>query len=320
MGFNFASVSYFSLASELDEEGRSRTIATMFFMMIISIIIMAIVIGRLVEPYTPQALQRAFFLAGGVAGVLGLLGLIGLEAPFAPVSSVAERHTWSEMARAIAGNPQARLFFVYLVLMLVAILGQDVLLEPYAAQAFGLPVRQTTRITSIWGVCFLLTLIVAGFIQRWMSQAAIARLGAWTALVGFVLISLSGLPALIAVFYIGVILLGLGTGFATVSNLALMLDMTTPESVGLYIGAWGMANAVSRLFGSVLSGAVRDLLTQATGDAVIGYVAVFAILGGLLLASLILLRRLDVRAFRERARQPAGLVEQAALAGEAHGG
>jgi BCD family chlorophyll transporter-like MFS transporter len=41
-----------------------------------------------------------------------------------------------------------------------------------------------------------------------------------------------------------------------------MLDMTTASKVGLFIGAWGMANAVSRLIGSILGGALRDLVAQ----------------------------------------------------------
>jgi BCD family chlorophyll transporter-like MFS transporter len=40
MGFNFATVAYFSLASEISpEQGRSKTTATMFFIMIVSIIL-----------------------------------------------------------------------------------------------------------------------------------------------------------------------------------------------------------------------------------------------------------------------------------------
>ncbi len=95
-----------------------------------------------------------------------------------------------------------------------------------------------------------------------------------------------------------------------------MLDMTTAEKVGLFIGAWGMSNALSRLLGSVLGGAVRDIFTNLTGNLITGYVVVFGIEAGLVLASLVLLRGIDVNAFRRQAEQPA-LLERAALAGEA---
>ena len=58
-------------------------------------------------------------------------------------------------------NPQVTRFFWYLILMLAAILGQDILLEPFGAEAFGMPVSETTRLTSIWGGCVLLALLVA---------------------------------------------------------------------------------------------------------------------------------------------------------------
>ena len=121
------------------------------------------------------------------------------------------------------------------------------------------------------------------------------------------------------VFYGGVVLLGLGTGLSTVANLSLMLDMTVASQVGLFIGAWGVAEALARWVGSILGGAVRDLVTQVAQNAVVGYVAVFSIEAGLLLVSLLLLRRIDVGVFREQAEHQT-LVERAALVGEAQGG
>jgi BCD family chlorophyll transporter-like MFS transporter len=98
-----------------------------------------------------------------------------------------------------------------------------------------------------------------------------------------------------------------------------MLDMTVASQVGLFIGAWGVAEALARWVGSILGGAVRDLVTQVAQNAVVGYVAVFGIEAGLLLVSLWLLGRIDVGAFAEQAERQT-LVERAALVGEAQGG
>jgi BCD family chlorophyll transporter-like MFS transporter len=317
MGFNFASVSYLSLASEISgEKGRGRTIAVMFFMMIIGIILTAITLSRWVDPYTPQAMQRAFWLVGAAAFGLGLLGLIGLERRFGVLSVDETRHSWYRLVRAVLENRQATLFFVYLVVLLAALLGQDILLEPFAAEAFDMPVKATTRITSLWGGCFLVALAIAGALETRLSKRVVAVWGGWGALAGFALIVLSGVILHSGVFYSGVILLGVGTGLATVSNLSLMLDMTTPQNVGLYIGAWGMANAVSRLLGSLMGGVVRDLMTQILASPVLAYVVVFGIEAIMLLASLFLLRWIDVSAFL-RQSEAASLVERAALASEA---
>jgi BCD family chlorophyll transporter-like MFS transporter len=316
MGFNFATVSYLSLATEVSgENGRGRTIAVMWFMMITSIIFTAIALSQMVDPYTPEALERAFGVIGAAALALGLLGLIRLEKRNTrPVAGDA--YSWGTLTRFILDNRQARVFFVYLVILLAALLGQDILLEPFGGEAFGLTVKQTTRITSIWGACVLAALLAAGFFETRLPKRTVAIIGGWGALAGFVLIAASGVLLSQAVFFTGVILLGVGTGLSTVSNLSLMLDMTTAGRVGLFIGAWGMANAFSRLAGSVLGGLVRDLVARATGSPVDGYIVVFAIMAAIMLTSLILLRRIDVRMFRAQAESGTSLVERAAIAGD----
>ncbi len=321
MGFNFATVAYLSLASEISgEEGRGRTIAIMWFMMITSIIATAITLSRMVDPYTPEALVRAFSSIGLFALLLGLIGLVRLETRTARRATLpaptAEGQSWKVLFGAILENRHATFFFVYLSILLAALLGQDILLEPFAGETFGMTVRETTRITSIWGVCVLLTLLIAGLLENRIGKRRVAGLGGWLALAGFSLISLSGVMLNLGVFYSGVVLLGLGTGLSTVANLSLMLDMTTAEKVGLFIGAWGMSNAISRLMGSLLAGAVRDLVAGISGSAVLGYVVVFSILGTLMLVSLLMLRQVNVAAFRQQQDQPS-LVERIAIASEA---
>src|SRR3972149_3952142 len=137
MGYNLSSVSYLSLASELSgEDGRGKTIATMWFMMIVSIIATAIGISHLVDPYTPEALIRAFGYVAASALTLGLLGLIKLEPRSTPLvppifgerkwgeekgGSASESYSVKEMTAAITANPVARTFFIYLLLLLAAI-------------------------------------------------------------------------------------------------------------------------------------------------------------------------------------------------------
>lgn len=314
MGYNLSSVSYLALASELSgEKGRSKTIAIMFFMMISAIIITAIGLSRLVDPYTPQALLNAFWIVGALSLALGLLGLVKLEQRQSSAPASDENYSWSTLSRFIFGNRQARLFFIYLVILLAAILGQDILLEPFGAEAFGLTVRETTRITSIWGTCVLLALALAGYLEGRVPKRAVALWGGWAALGGFIVIMISGLVVNLGVFYGGVVLLGLGTGLATVSNLSLMLDMTTASNVGLFIGAWGMANAFSRLIGSVLGGALRDTATQVVKNPTEGYITVFFVEALLLLISLWLLGRIDVGAFRKKAYQQMSVLERASM-------
>src|SRR5258706_15069576 len=79
-GYNLAVVAYLSLASDLsDEQNRSRTIAVMWFMMIVSIIVTAIITSRALEPYSHTQLIYVFRITGLIALGLSAIGLVGLE-------------------------------------------------------------------------------------------------------------------------------------------------------------------------------------------------------------------------------------------------
>lgn len=315
VGYNLAVVAYLSLASDMStEQQRSRTVAIMWFMMIASVIVTAIVVGRALEPYSEERLFTVFLETGGVALVLALVGLIGLE-PRRTERVKQSRAGQVAAIRAVLDNPQARIFFVYLIMMLAAILGQDILLEPFGATAFGMNVRETTQLTAMWGGATLTALLLYGAVlSRWISKKRGAMIGGSIAATGFLLIALSGMISIEALFIPGILLLGFGTGIATTTNLALMLDMTTTEQVGLFIGAWGVADALARGVGTLLGGVMRDVISHMSGSAVSGYVSVFLIEALLLGISLVLLQRIDVTAFRSR--QPS-LTELVAITGDA---
>jgi MFS transporter, BCD family, chlorophyll transporter len=308
MGYNLSAVSYLSLASELSgENGRSKTVAIMWIMMIISSILTSIWLGKMVDPYTPAALIRAFQYVAAAALAFGLFGLIKLE-PRSTVSSAqapSETYTFKQMSAVIMSNPAAKTFFIYLLLLLVGILGQNILLEPFAGEAFGLGVGQTTsRVNSIWGTFVFVAMIIAAMLEGRVSKKVVAQVGNIGALIGFIIIVVSGMAANKDIFYLGITVLGLGTGLCTVANLSLMFDFTVPGMVGLYIGAWGLSNALSRLTGNMLAGVVFDLLKRATGSALIGYLVVFSIEALMLLSATIMLTRIDVKKFQKNVEEP----------------
>lgn len=309
MGFNFATVSYLSLATDMaGEEQRARTVGVMWFMLIVSVIVTAILAGRALRPYSVEALYRVFYVTSGTALALGLGGLLGLERRGA-AAGTGERQSFGQMLRMIGANRQARLFFVYLVVLLVAILGQDLLLEPFAADVFAVPVNRTTEYTAIWGIALLVALLLAGALTRRVGKARAATIGGAIAMAGLLLIALSGLLQLTALLLVALVIFGFGSGLSTATNLALMLDMTIAGQVGAFIGAWGMADALARLFGTLLSGAVRDGVIALSGSPAAGYVTVFLLEAAALGVSLLLLRRISVARFREG--EMPGLVELA---------
>jgi BCD family chlorophyll transporter-like MFS transporter len=322
MGYNLSAVSYLSLASELSgEKGRGITLAIMFISMVIGLALTGISLSIMAPTFAPQILERAFLIVAASALTLGLLSLIKLEPRSSLASSNArsENYTIKQMASAITENPVAKVFFVYLLLLLSAILGQDVLLEPFGAQAFGMTLAQTSRLVSISSSFTLIAFIVAAVLERVLygrvQKKYIAQSGNLGALIGFIIIVISGLSASRTAFYIGITLLGFGTGISTIANLSLMFDLTVPEKVGLYIGAWGFSNGLSRLIGLLMAGIVADLATKLTGNSLSGYLVVFGLEALMMFFAALMLYRIDVAAFQKKAHDPA-FVEKVALATE----
>ena len=298
-GFNFATVSYLALATELSGDGqRARTVGVMWFVLIVSMIIGGITLARAIEPYSHERLIDAFAWTALVAFGLGVVGVIGLEPRNSTVTPVVHQRM-GDVLRTVAANPQARLFFVYLMLLLVALLGQDVLLEPYAADVFGVSPATTTRYTSLWGVAFLIGLLVTNRMTLRWGMIRVAGIGAVIAAGGLSGIVVAGVIGQVMWLIPALMLFGLGAGISTASNLALMLDMTIAGQIGIFIGAWGVADALARLGGTILSGVVRDVLTYAFGSELWGYVAVFCIEIVVLLVSIRLLRSINTAAFQQ---------------------
>ncbi len=307
MGYNLSAVSYFSLATEISgQKGRAATIATMFFLMVFGLIATGILLSRLVPEYDPQTLSRAFIIVAASALTLGLVGLFKLESKADSSTSQNQQVHYSlkEMVSAITSNPTAKIFFIYLLLLLAAILSQDVLLEPFAAHAFNMSLEKTSRIVSISSTFTLIAFLVAGFMEGRVKKKVIAQIGNIGALLGFLFVILSGFMHTISIFYVGLTFLGFGTGISTVANLSLMFELTVPEKVGLYIGAWGFSNGLSRLIGLLMAGIVADVATSISGSDLYGYIIVFGIEALMLLIASILLTRIDVGAFKKNVEEP----------------
>ena len=314
MGFNFATVSYLSLATEMaGEEHRARTIGIMWFMLIVAMIIAGIVIARSLREYSEAALFQAFYMTCAVSLILGFGGLLGLEKRYVAVQAQVARRSYTEMLHAIATNAQARLFFGYLILLLIAILGQDILLEPYAADLLAVPIDQTTRYTSIWGGALLFGLLITDQIVRRSSKIRASAIGGVLVGLGLLLIAASGMLNIKAMLVPSLVVFGFGSGISTASNLALMLDMTIPGQVGIFVGAWGLADALARLIGTLLSGTLRDVVFWLTSNKATGYVSVFLVEAAAIFISLAILPRLNVRLFREQAKHSTDVIS---LAGE----
>ena len=305
VGVNIASVSYLSLLSEESEGGgtwRSRAVSVMWTTMIVATIFTSLLIAALLEPYSTGALYTAFGFVWLAASAFVLFGSAGIEGA-SPADTALHSRAESprDALRALAGNPTAQRFFVYLTLVLISIHAQDVLLEPFGGDVLGMPIAATARLTSIWGLGFFITMLGGLWLVRRAGKKTAANIGAVVAAAGFALIILSGIVQSVSLLWGAVFVLGLGGGLMTVSNLSFMLDMTIVQAAGLYMGAWGVANFAGQAVGNIASGLIRDVSFRLTGSQMVGYSTVFALEIAGLLAAVLLFRGITVANFRREA-------------------
>jgi BCD family chlorophyll transporter-like MFS transporter len=202
-------------------------------------------------------------------------------------------------------------------LLFVATLGfatHDVLLEPYGGQVLAMSVTETTRLTALSGSGMLAGIIIAALLLwRGRSPLLLLSAGCLLGIAGFLGVSLAGYTIDISLFLTGVTLIGAGRGVFIVGALALVMGMVEQNHTGLFIGLWGITQAIAQGFSTIGGGLGRDLVQQLTGQVTLGYTAVY-IASLTLLAltvALLLLLRLGRSLRRSSTRTPWDGLDQA---------
>lgn len=81
-----------------------------------------------------------------------------------------------------------------------------------------------------------------------------------------------------------------------------MLDLTAAETAGTFIGAWGLAQAMSRGLATVLGGAVLNIGKATFNVPMLSYGIVFVLQALGFILAIWLLGRVNVREFQKNAK------------------
>ena len=317
LSVSLATTPYLALVIDLtEEEERPRAVGLIWCLLTVGIVAGAIATAislrgldgvpdpALLEPVLLQFMIRV----AAVVLLLTLLAIWGQE-PNRLLANTASRASDRDDAitlgaawSLITSSRQVLVFFGFLVCFTLALFLQDPILESYGAEVFAMPIAATASLSGVWGVGTLLGLLLAGFwlVPR-LGKFACARLGCQLILLSLLLLVLAGIPARRDLLQLVLFVFGLASGIGTNSALVLMLDLTLPEAAGLFVGVWGLAQALSRALGKLLGGGLLDLArTLAPGGAAyLHFSAVFLVEALIAVLALQLLRHLNLRQFRE---------------------
>lgn len=302
VGIYASGTAYLSLISDLTPQGeRGKAVSVVWSMMMAGILAGVFLGVRILDAYSPDRLIWLFVLMAGIVGALTLAAVWGQE-PVGSARRSEERVSAGAAWTLLTRGSQTRLFFAFLFMGILFLFLQQVVLEPFGGDVLGLSVRQTTLFNAYQMIGVLGGMAVAGtWLSRRWGDKVTAALGLGIASFSFVWLATSALVLHPAWANAAILLMGVGMGFFNVGGLAIMMGMTTGGRTGMFMGAWTLAQAMANGLASVGGGALHDAGLSAFGSEAAAYASVFAVEALGLVATLVVLARVNLAVFRSQA-------------------
>ncbi len=306
--------SHHSLIAEVtDTRSRGGVISVVWTFSIISTIFAAIVMNIVMPEFSPEAMQRLYNLSPMIVIGFTFLGVIGMEkrmnaeeqaASIVRAKAVApEGNPLSVAVEVLRKNKQARGFFLFVFISILAIFLQDNILEVFGAEVFDMPLTETTRFQPMWGGGVLLGMVIMGALSVVfaISKRTIVIAGCVGTALGMLTLATAALTHQQAMVLPALVVMGLFTGFFNVGSLSMMMDMTIDGATGLYMGLWGTAQAFGNGTASFGGGALHTGLIE-TGLLApnMAYFAIFGLEAIGMTAAALIVWRLSVTRFRSQ--------------------
>jgi BCD family chlorophyll transporter-like MFS transporter len=281
------------MAKRVPDERRAPAATTVWLMMIVGFAVTAGVVGKLIDPYSPQVLLQVSVGLSVITALITALCLWGLETPMDAAAEQLysdkltkarlQKQNFKEAFKEVWTEPAARTFTVFVFMSMLAYSAQDLILEPFAGAVHGFTPGQTTQLSGWHHMGVLIGMLaVAGAGSRWLA----GRLGsvqAW--MVGGCLVSALATLGLVCSALSAdwplkgnVVFLGVANGAFSIAAIATMMRLAGEGGAGregTRMGLWGAAQAAAFGLGGLLGTAASDLAHALLGEQRSAYAAVF---------------------------------------------
>ena len=279
------------MAKRVPEERRAPAATTVWLMMIFGFAVTAGVVGKLIDPYSPQVLLQVSAGLSLVTSLITAVCLWGLEKEGDSSLDVAagagterlQKQNFKEAFQEVWAEPAARTFTVFVFISMLAYSAQDLILEPFAGAVHGFTPGQTTQLSGWHHMGVLIGMLAVagagsrfvagrlGSVQAWMVGGCLVSA---LATVGLVSSALSADWPLKA----NVVFLGVANGAFSIAAIATMMRLAGeggPGREGTRMGLWGAAQAAAFGLGGLLGTAASDLAHVLLAEQRTAYAAVF---------------------------------------------
>lgn len=304
-----------------DEDNRSKLVGIVWSMLMVGIVVGAVIGETMLEGLTAATLQpvinRLFIIVPIAVMIIGILATAGIEKKYSRFRSRSslqgrdDQITLGKALRILTANRQTGIFFGFLLVMTISLFLQQPVLEPYAREVFGMSIGESAGLNKYWGYGILAGMATAGFaIVPRLGKQTTTRLGCLLTAACFILIIAAGFVQEVPLLKIAVILFGLASGILTNGAVSLMLDLTAAETAGTFVGAWGLAQAVSQATATVTGGVLLDVGRQLFSQTIWAFSLVFACQAIGMVLAVGILNQVDVKEFRTNAAKAIAQVLQ----------
>ncbi|WP_036484303.1 BCD family MFS transporter [Myxosarcina sp. GI1] len=327
-----------------EEQNRSKLVAVVWSMLMVGIVVGGVsgsvvfkqieaegVAGQIPIEVLRTPINSVFSFVPFLVFTLAVIATWGVEKKYSrfsyrstPSDSRRQRAesdredkvTLSRAIRILTASRQTGIFFSFLCLLTISLFMQEAVLEPYGGEVFGMSIAETTLLNSYWGIGILIGYSLTGFlIVPRLGKKLSTKVGCGLVALCFILIIIAGFTQQAIALKIALLLFGATTGIATVGGVSLMLDLTAAETAGTFIGAWGLAQAISRGAATFLGGVVLDVGKEIFATPLFAYSLVFALQAVAMLGAIAILNRVSVREFQETTGKAVAIVMEGDLDG-----
>ncbi|NEO71451.1 BCD family MFS transporter [Moorena sp. SIO3H5] len=332
MAVGMSSTTFFTLLVDIsDEDNRGKLIGIIWSMMTVGIAIGGISSKILLKgldnvdaslEVLRSSITGLFFFVPLMVFGLAVLATFGIEKKYSRYSSrsiLANRDdqiTLGQSLKLLTASPQTGLFFTFLMIMTISIFLQEAVLEPYGGEVFNMSIPETSLLNTFWGIGMLMSLSATGFfIIPNLGKRKTTELGCLAVSICLILIIMSGFTENAKLFQGSLLLFGLSTGIASTGAVSLMLDLTAAEAAGTFVGAWGLAQAMSRGIAVASGGVILDVGRAIFTSPVLAYGVVFALQSAGMIVAIWFLGKVNFKEFQDNAKDAIAAVMEGDLDG-----
>ena len=288
------------LAKRVEPKKKAAAATCVWLMMIFGFAFTASVSGKFLTPFSFERLFIISCTVSVIAVVVTFLAIWGMESPVVKtqqsLSSADEAESASspmkvsfrEAFAEVWQESRVRSFTWFVFVSMLAYSSQDLILEPFAAVAFGFSPAETTTLSGLQNGGVLIGMLFLAFITSKAKSQTLTSLSTWTiggclasalAMLGLVL---SGPIDNVIFFQASVFLLGIFNGAFSIAAIGSMMQFASVGSAqreGVRMGIWGASQAMAFGLGGIIGTGLSDIARIVLGDPASAYAFVFFLEG-----------------------------------------